>query len=144
MPSPFPGMDPYLEQSGLWQEFHNRLMVAIADVLGPQLRPKYRVAIEKRVYEDASEELALIGRPDVTVVQPLPEVEPVPAAIGGTALIEPVVVEVPMPEEFRELICLISPIQFLYFPCPSKLRMGNPLSICRFCSIRFTIGLATI
>jgi hypothetical protein len=51
----FPGMDPYLENPGLWPEVHSRLLVAIADTLGPQLRPKYRVAIEKRVYEDISE-----------------------------------------------------------------------------------------
>ncbi|MEO1590921.1 MAG: DUF4058 family protein [Cyanobacteria bacterium J06632_22] len=49
MSSPFPGMDPYVEHPSLWQEFHSRLIVAIADDLGPQRRPKYRVAIEKRV-----------------------------------------------------------------------------------------------
>jgi hypothetical protein len=44
MPSPFPDMDPYLEHPEIWPEFHNRLIVAVADDLGPQLRPKYRVA----------------------------------------------------------------------------------------------------
>jgi hypothetical protein len=28
--SPFPGMDPYLENSELWSAVHNRLIVAIA------------------------------------------------------------------------------------------------------------------
>jgi Protein of unknown function (DUF4058) len=46
MASPFPGMNPYLESPAFWSEFHNRLMVAIADDLSPQLRPHYRVAIE--------------------------------------------------------------------------------------------------
>ncbi|PSR17032.1 hypothetical protein C8255_14750 [filamentous cyanobacterium CCP3] len=41
MPSPFPGMDPYLEQINLWSEFHSRLIVAIADALAPELLPKY-------------------------------------------------------------------------------------------------------
>jgi hypothetical protein len=50
MASPFPGMNPYLESPAFWSEFHNRLMVAIADDLSPQLRPRYRVAIEQRVY----------------------------------------------------------------------------------------------
>jgi hypothetical protein len=51
MASPFPGMDPYLEHPRFWAEFHNRLIVALADFLMPRLRPKYEVAIEKRIYE---------------------------------------------------------------------------------------------
>jgi len=50
MPSPFPGMDPYLEISELWPEVHSRLIVAIADAIAPLIRPKYLVAIENRVY----------------------------------------------------------------------------------------------
>ncbi len=30
MQSPFPGMNPYLEQPAFWSSFHSRLMVAIA------------------------------------------------------------------------------------------------------------------
>jgi hypothetical protein len=28
MPSPFPGMDPYLEDPGLWPDFHGELIYA--------------------------------------------------------------------------------------------------------------------
>jgi Protein of unknown function (DUF4058) len=93
-------MDPYLEQPGLWPEFHNRLLVAIADVLGPQLRPKYRVAIEKRVYQDAATDLQ-IGRPDAAVFRTTPEVNLTPQR-QGQILVEPVMVELPMPEEVTE------------------------------------------
>jgi Protein of unknown function (DUF4058) len=48
MPSPFPGMDPYLEHPGMWPEVHHRLISAIADVLEQTLSLDYRVAIEKR------------------------------------------------------------------------------------------------
>ncbi len=51
MPSPFPGMNPYLEHPSLWAGIHHRLITAIANDLGPKLRPKYIVAIEERVYE---------------------------------------------------------------------------------------------
>ena len=51
MPSPFPGMNPYLENPELWPEVHSRSIIAIADAIAPQLRPKYRVAVEKRVYQ---------------------------------------------------------------------------------------------
>lgn len=33
MPSPFPGMDPYLENTEVWSEVHSRLIVAIADAI---------------------------------------------------------------------------------------------------------------
>ena len=97
-------MDPYLEQPGLWPEFHNRLLVAIADTLalqrGPQLRPKYRVAIEKRVYQDAAADLQ-IGRPDAAVFRAVPETTLLPQR-PGQVLVEPVMVELPMPEEITE------------------------------------------
>lgn len=48
MPSPFPGMDPHLENTKVWSEVHSRLIVAIADAIAVPLRPKYQVAIEKR------------------------------------------------------------------------------------------------
>lgn len=50
MPSPFPGMNPYLESPELWSEFHSRMIVAIADALDTLLSRQYRVAVEKRVY----------------------------------------------------------------------------------------------
>lgn len=40
MPSPFPGMDPYLEGS-TWMNFHGQLCAEIARQLTPKLRPRY-------------------------------------------------------------------------------------------------------
>lgn len=47
MTSPFPGMDPFLE-GYLWPDVHNRLANVIAEVLAPQISPKYvaRIKIE--------------------------------------------------------------------------------------------------
>ncbi len=56
-------MNPYLENPELWAEVHSRLIVAIADGISPQLRPKYRVAVEKRVYQMTDEN---------SVVEPIP------------------------------------------------------------------------
>jgi hypothetical protein len=99
-------MNPYLENPAIWQEFHNRLIVAIADDLAPKLRPKYRAAVERRVYEDAGNDLTLIGRPDTTVFcaqsKLAPITPPLITATGGTVIMEPVMVEVPMPEEIKE------------------------------------------
>jgi hypothetical protein len=50
MPSPFPGMDPYLEHPVLWEGLHARLVVAIANRLQPLLDPRYVATVEERVY----------------------------------------------------------------------------------------------
>ncbi|PSR14682.1 hypothetical protein C8255_23845 [filamentous cyanobacterium CCP3] len=52
MPSPFPGIDPYLEQATFWSSFHSRLIVALADALAPQQRPRYCVEVETCTYTD--------------------------------------------------------------------------------------------
>lgn len=44
MPSPFPGMDPYLEDRGDWVTFHNRLIGAIDELLSASLGPRFFVA----------------------------------------------------------------------------------------------------
>ena len=45
MPSPFPGMDPFVE--GQWrQNFHVGVVAAVVEVLVPQVRPKYVVPVE--------------------------------------------------------------------------------------------------
>jgi Protein of unknown function (DUF4058) len=46
MRSPFPGMDPYLEDPIFWSSFHNRFLVAIADAITPHIIPKYYVEID--------------------------------------------------------------------------------------------------
>ncbi|NJK80305.1 MAG: DUF4058 family protein [Chloroflexaceae bacterium] len=45
MQSPFPGMDPYLEQPSMWPDVHNSLIAAIRDQLQIALAPNYRAVI---------------------------------------------------------------------------------------------------
>src|SRR5687768_8054447 len=103
MPSPFPGMDPYLEHPDLWPDVHHGLIEALREFLAPLLRPKYRVAIEKRTYFAEPEGLALVGRPDLGVVSGS---EPGSAAPrrGSSALIEhqPITVTVPVADVVKE------------------------------------------
>lgn len=60
MPSPFPGMNPYLENPELWSAVHSRLIVAIADVLADTISQDYRIEIEKRTYwsDETGEEIS--------------------------------------------------------------------------------------
>ncbi|MGB3556925.1 MAG: DUF4058 family protein [Geitlerinemataceae cyanobacterium] len=64
MPSPFPGMNPYLEDSAYWSSVHHWLITEIARFLNQQLAPKYVVAVEVRIYETSGEKSTLIGIPD--------------------------------------------------------------------------------
>ncbi|MDQ2997834.1 MAG: DUF4058 family protein [Chloroflexota bacterium] len=102
MTTPFPGMDPYLEHPALWEDVHTRLIVAIADSLGPQVRPHYRVAVERRTYLAvfAPEEYELVGKPDVLisgsqqrVTSSMPEI---------TTRVMPRIGELVMPDEITE------------------------------------------
>ncbi|MTJ49815.1 DUF4058 family protein [Dolichospermum sp. UHCC 0259] len=68
MSSPFPGMNPYLENPDLWSEVHHRLITAIADNIESHLSETYRVAIEKRTYRLDTEDSLLIGIPDVAIL----------------------------------------------------------------------------
>ncbi len=66
MPSPFPGMNPYLEDEEYWREFHGNLAGAIQAQLVPQVRPKYRVRVEPTiVYETVKAGDKHHARPDV-------------------------------------------------------------------------------
>ncbi len=50
MPSPFPGMDPYLEESRRWPDVHQSLITYIRDALQPAVRPHYHARMGERVY----------------------------------------------------------------------------------------------
>ena len=69
MPSPFPGMNPYLEQPDVWHDFHQAYITAIRNALTPQIRPSYMAKIDDHVYihELSGEERMLLGRPDVSI-----------------------------------------------------------------------------
>lgn len=69
MPSPFPGMNPYLEQDRVWPDFHQEFCTRLRAMLVPQVRPEFIVTLEEHVYihELGHEERVLIGRPDVGI-----------------------------------------------------------------------------
>jgi hypothetical protein len=103
MPSPFPGMNPYLEHPDRWSTVHNRLIVALADALTPQLLPNYQVDIEKRVYTIIGMNSLLLGRPDVTVQRPRqPPAEGAGRVVVSEPAAQPVKVSLPTTEEVRE------------------------------------------
>jgi len=107
MPSPFPGMDPFLELQE-WEDFHYSFNAAIRDALSSRLAPRYVVRVERRVYvEFPGEADPLFRRPDVSVLW-------TGETAGGTAVaaepatsLQPFECELPIPEERRETYLLI-------------------------------------
>ncbi|MEG4810661.1 DUF4058 family protein [Microcoleus sp. F8-D3] len=103
MPNPFPGMNPYLESPELWRSVHNRLIVAIADLLTPQLLPKYLVDIEQRIYQLSGEDALVIGIPDVTIQR---SQAPTTETASNVAVADPptqsLKVRIPWPVEVKE------------------------------------------
>jgi len=100
----FPGMNPYLENPELWSEVHFGLISVLARSLNAVITPKYRAAVEKRVYADS----LLVGIPDVSVFQRSSDTKSDPKTAAAepqrttATLSEPLVVTVPIAEETQE------------------------------------------
>jgi hypothetical protein len=70
MTSPFPGMDPYIEDPEIWSDFHSDLAGEIRAQLNPLVQPNYVARLTPRVTYDIVELVQTRGiRPDVAVWQ---------------------------------------------------------------------------
>jgi hypothetical protein len=77
MQSPFPGMDPFLEQNPIFHELHTQMLAEAQAQLQPQLRPKYVARLERHlsegsVWDIAAGMISLAGKePDLTIASVL-------------------------------------------------------------------------
>ena len=78
MPSPFPGMDPYLESH--WRDVHASLVIYIRDAIQDSLPSSLRARVEERVILEGPEGFGNSLYPDVRVVEGRPQNR------GGTAV----------------------------------------------------------
>lgn len=71
MKSPFPGMNPYLEQDDAWHDFHEQFCMDCRKQIVPQVEPKYIAKLDQHVYihEVPEQRRRLAGRGDVTVAR---------------------------------------------------------------------------
>lgn len=70
MPSPFPGMNPYLEAPQLWEDFHHSLAYQLRAQLAPQIRPRYVARVERQVsYDEVALTQSRVIQPDISVLQ---------------------------------------------------------------------------
>jgi hypothetical protein len=103
MPSPFPGMNPYLEQSDLWQDFHDTFIPAIRDAISPQVSPQFVVKIEEHlfIHELSAEQRLRIGSADISLASE-PRGLATPPSSGGV-LTAPARIVLPGVEFERQL-----------------------------------------
>jgi hypothetical protein len=109
MKSPFPGMDPYIEASGLWGDFHSHLIEKIGERLADVAPEHYLVRTGERSYValvDSEGKKSYPFLPDVAITAPRRR-KKAPKK-GGTALAkllgdaEPVTMRAFVQEEHRE------------------------------------------
>lgn len=103
MPSPFPGMDPYLEDADMFPSLHGNLVFAIQELLQPQLPEPYFAKTNERVWVEMT---ARYIEPDVDVFASPRRPKRARPERGGIAVadarrVQPVVVTVPH-DEHRE------------------------------------------
>ena len=103
MPSPFPGMNPYLEHADVWHDFHESFLPRVRDRLVAQVGRDYVVKLEQHLYvEELSPQQprTLFGRSDVSLAQKATELS---RPSGAAALLESPVEVVPLlVDEFTE------------------------------------------
>jgi len=95
MPSPFPGMNPFLEQDDAWEDFHHDFISRARELLADQVGDRYFVKVETRLYlhELEADERSYRGRADLGVATSSPRI-----AAGGTAVASrPAPMELPVP-----------------------------------------------
>ncbi len=106
MPSPLPGMNPWLERPDLWPDVHDSLLIALRDLLAPQLQPRYRVAVRQRTVittlDPGFKPVTLL--PDVTVRGTPRTDEPIHSAFHSfSAVVSPLTVLIPFSDTFQEV-----------------------------------------
>jgi hypothetical protein len=96
MPSPFPGIDPFLEDQGYWEEFHWKYINYMQEALAERVPDNYEVRIGERLsllYEpDLTPDRKIV--PDVAVLQSS-GASRVTTVSSGTATLEPVLLALP-------------------------------------------------
>jgi hypothetical protein len=102
MPSPFPGMDPYLEDPAFWSDFHARFIIYWCDAIADVLPEPYEARIDEKVrlVEVAPPRRKLI-EPDVALTRPESSPPPSPAP-AGVATLESVTIPLIIEEETHE------------------------------------------
>src|SRR5437764_11835136 len=108
MPSPFPGMDPYLEDPAVWEEFHHVFITECMYDLSDRLPGRYIAKIGERAeLISVNDEAAGQYVPDTAVLRqhpsgPTAPGTPAQGSGAGTLTVEPVTIPSVESVEVRE------------------------------------------
>jgi hypothetical protein len=97
MPSPFPGMDPYLESPANWRDVHGTFLAEARGAINRVLPPGFVARTEQRLYVVEPDRSIY---PDIMVSRRVPT--PPTAVTGATAVIDPPIIYSAPPEEVTE------------------------------------------
>ncbi len=102
MPSPFPGMDVYLEDPAYWPDFHHRFITSWCDILTERLPDTYDVRFNERVHlVQMSPDRIKAIYPDLAILD-TPATRSPTSQQAGAAVLEPVTIPHEFVEEVRE------------------------------------------
>lgn len=103
MQSPFPGMDPYLEQ--FWLDVHARMILYACDQLEEQLPANLIARVEERVVFELEEEVLQARYPDIKITERPSRANGGVAVVDKRAVAEPIIVECdPIAETFIQIL----------------------------------------
>ncbi|MCA9153814.1 MAG: DUF4058 family protein [Planctomycetales bacterium] len=103
MPSPFPGMDPFIEAGGFWPDFHAGFITYMREWLVEALPDDYDVRIDERInFIHVEDDRLQRFKPDLAVS--VNETRLQRASVSpGAATLEPIVLPETVEEEIREV-----------------------------------------
>ena len=102
MASPFPGMDPYLEDPAYWRDVHNRFINAWCEAIADELPDSYDAFLDESVnLVHMSDEWCKEVYPDVAVMRKR-KVGHAKSKKSGTLVLEPVTMPIQYLDEYRQ------------------------------------------
>ncbi len=110
MKSPFPGMDPYIESQGLWEDFHGHLIEHICQYLADAVSERYFVRTGRRSYyvligEEGKDDYSFVPDVKINAAESGKKAKKTPngAAAAKTAIEdEPLTLRIYIEDEYRE------------------------------------------
>jgi hypothetical protein len=95
-------MDPFIEGQ-LWQDFHNRFINDLADLLTPEVRPRYVVEIQQYVCLAREDELPdRLVEPDLALAESQSDAEGTTGGAAAVATIAPTIYTLPVPRRYQQ------------------------------------------
>jgi hypothetical protein len=103
MPNHFPGIDPFIEASGDWPDFHSTFMNAWRESIAECLPDDYIARLDERLtVVEVEEDRVRRSAPDIVISQARQRTSAAHASTAQIATLEPETIRITIEEEIRE------------------------------------------